>query len=69
MRRALICLAVAAAILPDPGGSLEAAAQADAPALRNQLGEASSPYLRSAAKQGGPLAGMEQRRLCSGAEA
>jgi uncharacterized protein YyaL (SSP411 family) len=51
MRRALICLAVAATILPGPGGSVDAAAQADAPALRNQLADASSPYLRSAAKQ------------------
>ena len=51
MRRALIGLAVAATILPGPGGSIDAAAQADAPALRNQLAEASSPYLRSAAKQ------------------
>ncbi len=51
MRRALICLAVAATIFSVPGGSVDAAAQADAPALRNQLAEASSPYLRSAAKQ------------------
>src|SRR5918994_2193471 len=51
LRRAPLCLAAAAMILPAAGGSLDAAAQADTPALRNQLGEASSPYLRSAAKQ------------------
>ena len=50
-RRALVFFAVAATILPNPGGSVGAATQADALALRNQLGEASSPYLRSAAKQ------------------
>jgi uncharacterized protein DUF255 len=51
MRRASICLALAGMVLPARGRSLHAAAQADAPALRNQLAEASSPYLRSAAKQ------------------
>jgi uncharacterized protein len=51
MRRASIGLALAGIVLSARGGSLDAAAQADAPALRNQLAEASSPYLRSAAKQ------------------
>ena len=51
MRRASIGLALAGIVLSARGGSLDAAAQADAPAFRNQLAEASSPYLRSAAKQ------------------
>ena len=51
MRRASICLALAGIVLSAPGESVDAAAQADAPALRNQLADASSPYLRSAAKQ------------------
>jgi uncharacterized protein YyaL (SSP411 family) len=42
-------IVVAALVLVDPGGAVRA--QSDAPRLRNVLGESSSPYLRSAAKQ------------------
>jgi uncharacterized protein len=38
-------------VVPQAGGSVGAATQAGQPTLRNQLAEASSPYLRSAAKQ------------------
>ena len=50
-RRRLIGIAAAAMVLSDLGSSGGAAPQADPPPLRNQLAEASSPYLRSAAKQ------------------
>ena len=50
-RRRLIGIAAAAMVLSDLGSSVGATPQADLPPLRNQLAEASSPYLRSAAKQ------------------
>ena len=49
--RRLIGIAAAAMVLSGLGSSVGAAPQADPPLLRNQLAEASSPYLRSAAKQ------------------
>ncbi len=50
MARMCICVAAAMVVL-DLGSFVGAAAQTDQPRLRNELGESSSPYLRSAAKQ------------------
>lgn len=47
--RTLICLVAAALVLVHPRGVVTA--QSDEPRLRNELGDSSSPYLRSAAGQ------------------
>ena len=47
--RSLVCTVAATLVLADPGGPLRA--QSNEPQLRNELGESSSPYLRSAARQ------------------
>ena len=49
--KSLICIVAATIVLADVGGSVTAAGQVTAPRLRNELGESSSPYLRSAAGQ------------------
>jgi hypothetical protein len=50
MRRTAVCITIAIVLL-NQGGSVSAAAQGNQAALRNRLADASSPYLRSAAKQ------------------
>jgi uncharacterized protein YyaL (SSP411 family) len=47
--RSWIAIVAAAVVLADPGGAIKA--QSAEPRLRNELGESSSPYLRSAARQ------------------
>ena len=47
--RSAICIVAATLVLVDPGAAIRA--QSDEPRLRNELGESSSPYLRSAAQQ------------------